>query len=125
MMKKLPILVFPLAAAALAAGCATNNPAAQQALREVRDQYAAGDYGGVIRTVATSDALDHAPDDTRVQAFKLQAFSYCVTNYTQLCEDSFVRILRLEPSFALTPNEAGHPLWGPVFKRAQAIVQSG
>lgn len=122
MMKKPSIFASPLVAAALLAGCATTDPAVQQALRQVRDEYAAGDYGAVIRTVATSDTLAGAPDDTRVEALKLQAFSYCLTDYTQLCEDGFVRILRIEPSFTLPPNEAGHPLWGPAYRRARDIV---
>ncbi|AOB33390.1 hypothetical protein AKI39_03940 [Bordetella sp. H567] len=106
-------------------GCATPDPAARQALDEVRQQYMAADYGGVIRTVATSETLTKAPDDTRVEALKLQAYSYCLTQYTQLCEDGFVRILRIEPSFQLPSNEAGHPMWGPVFKHAREIVQGG
>lgn len=122
MMKKSLIPVF-LAAAAAIAGCSTTDPAARQALDDVRQQYLAGDYGGVIRTVATSDTLAKGPDDTRVEALKLQAYSYCLTQYTQLCEDGFVRILRIEPSFQLPPTEAGHPMWGPVFKRAQEIVR--
>jgi hypothetical protein len=91
----------------------------------VRSEYAAGNYGDVIRIVATSAPLAEAPDDVRIEALKLQAFSYCVTKYTQLCEDGFVRILRIEPSFVLAPNEAGHPLWGPVFKQAQAAAKAG
>ena len=85
----------------------------------------AGDYGSVIRTVATSTELADAPEDARIQALKLQAFSYCLTRYTQLCQDDFVRILRIDPSFQLPPNEAGHPLWGPVFQHAREIVRGG
>jgi hypothetical protein len=124
MMKKFFFLPISLAAAALAAGCASTGGAAQQALRQVREQYAAGDYGDVVRTVATSQALAQAPEDTRIEALKLQAFSYCVTHYTTLCEDDFVRILRMDPSFTLAPNEAGHPLWGPAFRRAQEIARA-
>lgn len=125
MMKK-PLMLALLAAAATSiAGCATTDPAAQQALVQVRERYAAGDYGDVIRTVATSRPLAGAPDPTRVEALKLQAYSYCLTRYTQLCEDGFVRILRIEPSFQLPPNEAGHPMWGPVFQHAREIVRGG
>ncbi|WP_447922554.1 TssQ family T6SS-associated lipoprotein [Achromobacter aegrifaciens] len=106
---------------ALLAACAsTPSPQAVDALQQVRDEYAASRFGAVVRTVATSDALATAPMPMRVEALKLQAFSYCVTHYRQLCEDSFVRILQLQPAFQLAPNEAGHPLWGPVFQAAQA-----
>ena len=30
--------------------------------------------------------------------------------------DAFGRALQLDPAFTLTPAEAGHPLWGPVFR---------
>jgi hypothetical protein len=45
-----------------------------------------------------------------------------VSKYPRLCEDSFARILALDPAFELAPNEAGHPVWGPVFRHAQAQV---
>ncbi|OZI63559.1 TssQ family T6SS-associated lipoprotein [Bordetella genomosp. 11] len=124
-MKKSSFLSVLLAASASIAGCATTSPAQQQALAQVREQYLAGDYGGVIRTVATSETLAEAPDATRVEALKLQAYSYCLTQYTQLCQDGFVRILRIEPAFQLPSTEAGHPMWGPVFRHAQEIVRGG
>ena len=77
-------------------------------------------YGDVIRTVATSDTLATSTKAVRIEAYKLQAFSYCVSRYPQLCQDSFSRILALDPAFVLAPNEAGHPVWGPAFQRAQA-----
>ncbi|MCY1378377.1 TssQ family T6SS-associated lipoprotein [Achromobacter agilis] len=118
---KQPVRITLISSLALLAACAsTPSPQAADALQQVRDEYAASRFGTVIRTVATSDALATAPTPTRVEALKLQAFSYCVTNYRQLCEDTFVRILQLQPSFQLAPNEIGHPQWGPAFQSAQA-----
>jgi len=102
---------------------AVASPQAQEELRQVRQAYDAGRYGDVIRRVARSDALAAAPDDLRIEAFKLQAFSYCVNDYAQLCQDAFGRILQIRPDFTLAPSEAGHPQWGPVFERAK--VASG
>lgn len=98
--------------------------AAQDTMAQVRQNYTAGQYGSVIRTVATSGDIAEAPESMRIEAYKLQAFSYCVRNYAQLCEDTFVRILQLDEDFTLAPNEAGHPQWGPVFKSAQARAGS-
>ncbi len=95
-------------------------PEALAQLQQVRDQYSAGRYGEVIRQVARSDELASSSKAVRIEAYKLQAFSYCVSRYAQLCEDSFARILQLDPAFELAPNEAGHPVWGPVFQRAKA-----
>ncbi|MGE8570254.1 hypothetical protein D3C85_485530 [compost metagenome] len=124
---KIRLLSSLLGATVMLAGCAGISPQPESPpsaealaqLQQVRDTYGAGRYGEVIRTVATSDALASSTKAVRVEAYKLQAFSYCVSRYAQLCEDSFARILALDPSFELAPNEAGHPSWGPVFQRAR------
>lgn len=95
-------------------------PQALEQLQQVRDEYSAGHYGEVIRRVARSDELAASSKAVRIEAYKLQAFSYCVSRYAQLCEDSFGRILQIDPAFELAPNEAGHPVWGPVFQRAKS-----
>ncbi len=126
---KIRVLISLLGLSALLAGCAgikavqPEAPATAEALdplQQVRDKYSAGRYGEVIRGVATSDALATSTKAVRIEAYKLQAFSYCVSKYAQLCEDSFTRILALDPAFELAPNEAGHPAWGPAFQRARA-----
>ncbi|MDR6604419.1 hypothetical protein J2732_005454 [Achromobacter deleyi] len=118
---KQPVRIsFMFLFAALAACTSAPSPQAADALQQVRDEYAASQFGAVARTVATSDALATAPTPMRVEALKLQAFSYCVIGYRQLCEDSFARILQLQPSFELAPNETGHPQWGPAFRSAKA-----
>ncbi|AVG42192.1 TssQ family T6SS-associated lipoprotein [Achromobacter insolitus] len=126
---KIRVLSSLLGLLALLAGCAgitSKQPEAPPTaealdqLQQVRDKYSAGRYGEVIRAVATSDALATSSKAVRIEAYKLQAFSYCVSKYPQLCEDSFARILALDPTFELAPNEAGHPVWGPVFQRARA-----
>jgi hypothetical protein len=124
---KIRVLSSLLGLSALLAGCAgiTSRPEAPPTaealdqLQQVRDKYSAGRYGDVIRSVATSDTLAASTKAVRIEAYKLQAFSYCVSRYPQLCEDSFSRILALDPAFVLAPNEAGHPAWGPVFQRAR------
>lgn len=128
-MKIRAFLPTSLCVLALLGGCAgikvaeaPPSPAAQDALAQVQQQYSAGQYGAVIRSVATSDDIATAPNALRVEAYKLQAFSYCVRDYPQLCEETFVRILQISPDFTLAATEAGHPQWGPVFTSAQAKV---
>ncbi|OZI32587.1 hypothetical protein CAL29_30510 [Bordetella genomosp. 10] len=118
-------LALMLAACALPpaqTGSAPPSQAALDALQRVRDQYQAGRYGEVIRGVATSADLAAAPAAVQVEAIKLQAFSYCVSNYRKLCEDAFLRILQIDPGFELAPNEQGHPQWGPVFRSAKTAM---
>ncbi len=118
-------LALTLAACALPAAkpqTTPPSPAALGALQHVRDKYEAGQYGEVIREVATSAELANAPASIQVEAIKLQAFSYCVSNYRKLCEDSFLRILQIDPTFDLAANEKGHPQWGPVFRSAKMAM---
>ncbi|MCZ8432014.1 TssQ family T6SS-associated lipoprotein [Achromobacter ruhlandii] len=126
---KIRLLCSSLGLSMVLAGCAglpasapehPPTPEALEQLQRVRDQYSAGQYGEVIRGVARSDELAASSKAVRIEAYKLQAFSYCVSRYTQLCEDSFSRILQIDPNFELAPNEAGHPVWGPVFQRAKS-----
>ncbi|HJV95705.1 MAG TPA: TssQ family T6SS-associated lipoprotein [Albitalea sp.] len=55
----------------------------------------------------------------RAAAHKYLAFVYCTTNRRALCEAAFRAAQQADPAFALTKSEAGHPIWGPVYKRTQ------
>lgn len=125
------LLPTSLCILALLGGCAglgiaeaPPSQAAQDALTQLQEQYSAGQYGVVIRAVATSDDIATAPTSLRVEAYKLQAFSYCVRDYPHLCEETFVRILQIKPDFNLAPTEAGHPQWSPAFTAAQTKVKT-
>ncbi|MGY4828137.1 TssQ family T6SS-associated lipoprotein [Sphaerotilaceae bacterium SBD11-9] len=52
-------------------------------------------------------------------AHKTLAFIYCTSNRVVECEAEFRAAKKADPSFALSKSEQGHPLWGPVYKRAQ------
>jgi Tfp pilus assembly protein PilF len=56
------------------------------------------------------------PPQERVQAHKYIAFIYCVSNRSSACREEFRKALAVDPSFQLDPAEAGHPIWGPVFR---------
>ena len=57
--------------------------------------------------------------DDEVTAHKYLAFIYCVTKRDRQCRAHFRIALELNPNFELTPAEAGHPMWGPVFRSAK------
>jgi hypothetical protein len=99
--------------------------AALDQMQNVRKAYDQGQYGDVIRMVAVSQDLAAAPADLQVESLKLQAFSYCVMKYRQLCEDSFVRILQIQPTFDLSAAERGQPQWGPAFREVKAAQGRG
>ena len=56
----------------------------------------------------------------RVRAHKYLAFIHCASNRVQQCRDEFRKALELDSSFDLRENEAGHPVWGPVFRSVKA-----
>jgi len=61
-----------------------------------------------------------SPKD-RATAHKLLAFVYCTSRRLDQCEQAFRAARTADPSFALARAEAGHPIWGPVYRRAAAL----
>lgn len=52
----------------------------------------------------------------RVRAHKYLAFINCVSSRPAACREEFHRALAIDPGLELTAAEAGHPIWGPVFR---------
>jgi Tfp pilus assembly protein PilF len=55
-------------------------------------------------------------DRDQVQAYKYLAFIDCISNEDAKCRSQFRMALTIDPRFELAPAEAGHPIWGPVFR---------
>lgn len=105
---------------------ATNNGDAQnrsvaveRPFAEGLDFYYKGNYPAAIEKFKSPE-LASAPPQSRVRTLKYLAFSYCVTNQLQACQQAFYDALRIDPYFKLSPSEAGHPIWGPVFLKARS-----
>lgn len=60
------------------------------------------------------------PVKERTSAHKHLAFIHCSTNRERQCRDEFRKALALDPKLELTPAEAGHPVWGPIFRSLKA-----
>lgn len=84
--------------------------------------YERGEYPNAIRRLSAKELLENPSQDVQIEARKYLAFSYCVTTRRALCQQQFDAILKLRPGFELKPTEAGHPTWGPVFKKAKAAA---
>jgi hypothetical protein len=78
-----------------------------------------GDYRRAEAKLAESQKLGLNYSDEQQRAFKTQAFLYCVTKRTALCEKSFQSAFDINSAFELTRAERGHPVWGPVFAKVQ------
>ena len=63
---------------------------------------------------ALADGLASARD--RATAHKLLAFISCSSERLTDCEQQFRDARAADASFALSRSEAGHPVWGPVYK---------
>lgn len=85
-------------------------------------RYEAGEFENAIRLLQAAEIAE-ADAATRVAAHKYLAFSYCVTDQAKLCRTNFDAVLRIDRSFQLTPAEAGHPTWGPVFVQARRAAE--
>ncbi|MGN6260217.1 MAG: TssQ family T6SS-associated lipoprotein [Ralstonia sp.] len=118
-MKPSPFFYLVFSIALGTGGCATTSPT-QSMARALVDSaqvaYSAGDYARTISLLGHAPEIDSANADTRIEAHKLLAFSYCVTNRVALCRSEFAKILDINPRFELTAAERGHPVWGPAFE---------
>ena len=55
----------------------------------------------------------------RASAHKHLAFIHCASSRERQCRDEFRRALAVDPSLELDAAEAGHPVWGPIFRQVK------
>lgn len=121
-------LIIVLAAAALA-GCGTQPMRELEALFKPNrgeaalatglKQYEEGRYPESLKNLQSAIDQGLAERD-RINAHKHVAFIHCVSNRERACRDEFRKALRIDPGMELAPAEAGHPVWGPVFRSLKA-----
>lgn len=112
------------------AGCAAPPPSApstglsellerpaERALVEGIRAYDDGQYGPSERALRRALAGGLVSGRDRATAHKLVAFITCTSNRTSECEVAFRAARAADPDFALSRSEAGHPLWGPVYRK--------
>ena len=124
----LRLLVTLLAVGALAA-CATEPGRAIQdlfstskglpALKSGLKQYEDGDYADSAKNLSV--ALDQGLNEReQVDARKHLAFIHCASGRPRQCRDEFGKALAIDPNLELAPAEAGHPIWGPIFRQLKS-----
>jgi len=82
--------------------------------------YEEGNYQASITALqgVLDTGLSGKPE--QVKAYKYLAFIQCVSGRESMCRDYFKKALELDPNFNLDSAEAGHPIWGPVFRSVKS-----
>lgn len=125
-------------AAVLLAGCAhrgqpspTTAPVPQVSDEQLRDrakqnlsqgieQYRAGKYPEAMRSLRGALEYGQLTRAEQGTAHKHLAFIHCISGREADCRDEFGKALEVDPSFDLSAAEAGHPIWGPVYRDVRA-----
>jgi Tfp pilus assembly protein PilF len=126
MMLRLALLLDALL---LCAGCAAPPAApapgisdllarpAERALVAGMRAYDDGQYPLAERELKAALDAGLANGADRANAHKLLAFVYCTSRRTAECEAAFRAARAADAGFVLSRAEAGHPQWGPVYRR--------
>jgi|GEM_PF-1286493 len=92
--------------------------AVQRTFAEGLNLYDNGEYLAAIKKFQSPE-MSKAWPELRVRTLKYLAFSYCVTDQLQACQQAFYDAIQISPQFKLQPSEKDHPIWGPVFQKAE------
>jgi Tfp pilus assembly protein PilF len=82
-------------------------------------QYESGAYAESAKNLQNAISLG-LPEKQRANAHKHLAFIHCSSNRERQCRDEFRKALAVDPALELAPAEAGHPVWGPIFRSVKA-----
>jgi len=82
-------------------------------------QYENGNYEESAKNLQGAIDLG-VPEKQRATAHKHLAFIHCSSNRVGQCRDEFRKALAVDPALDLAPAEAGHPVWGPIFRSLKA-----
>lgn len=80
--------------------------------------YQAGQYAEAETQLKSALQLGLSIGPDRASANKYLAFIYCTSKREALCWSAFKAARQADPAFALSKAEAGHPMWGPVYRKS-------
>lgn len=78
--------------------------------------YEDGNYKAAAKSLQSALNSGLTFDSDAAQAHKYLAFVHCLSNREKQCRDEFRKALEKDNKFDLEPAEAGHPIWGPIFR---------
>lgn len=127
--------VFEKPAANAPAGPTATKPTAEDLFKQQRverakthlaeglQRYDAGNYVEAINSLLLAVDGGVLPVADQLVARKHMAFMHAVNNREANCRDEFEKAFLLDPKFELSAAEAGHPVWGPIYRAAKADVE--
>ena len=92
---------------------------AEKALLDGLKAYDDAQYESAERHFRQALGLGLASAKDRAEAHKRLAFIHCAGGRLAECEAEFRLARQSDRAFALDKSEAGHPVWGPVYKKLQ------
>ncbi len=90
---------------------------AERALLDGMRAYDDGQYASAESALRKALGAGLQGPRDRASAHKLLAFITCTSDRLAECEAAFAAARKADPGFALSRSEAGHPVWGPVYRR--------
>jgi hypothetical protein len=92
---------------------------AERALLAGLKAYDDAQYDSADRLFREALAAGLVSPRDRAEAHKRLAFIQCAAGRLGDCETEFKLARQADRNFALDKSEAGHPVWGPVYKKLQ------
>jgi tetratricopeptide (TPR) repeat protein len=86
-------------------------------------KYDSGSNEDAIRSFLMALDSGQLPLADQLNARKHIAFIHCVSGREANCKEEFEKLISLDPKFELSPAEAGHPAWGPVFRVVRTEIE--
>jgi tetratricopeptide (TPR) repeat protein len=92
---------------------------AQANLGDGLKKYDAGNYDDAMNNFLQALDSGQLPVADQLTARKHMAFVHCLSGREANCKDEFEKVITLDQKFELSAAEAGHPIWGPVYRLAR------
>jgi Tfp pilus assembly protein PilF len=120
--------IASLSLAALLGACAAPPAPAPTGLAEVMERpaeralldgiraYDDGQYAQAEKALRAALGMGLTSARDRATAHKLLAFIACTSDRLADCKTQFREARAADAAFALSRSEAGHPVWGPVYR---------
>ena len=94
----------------------------KQALQRALKTYEEGGYKSASRQFQAALDLGLESAHDQATAHKYLGFIDCASGREKACREEFRMAFAADPKFDLDAAEAGHPIWGPVFRSVKYEV---